>query len=340
MNLFRMNHLAVFGVVAVIIAVLPAILPAYGSFELTYVAAYAIAILGLIILTGQNGQISLGHGAFIALGGYTVAVLATHAGLPYWVGIPAAGVLSGLVGIAIGVVALRLEGVYLALATFALAVSVPSLLKRFSGLTGGVGGIVLSPVEPPSWLPIDAERWFYYVSWSIAGALIVVTALLLEGQLGRSLRALRDNEIAAVSFGVNPHFYKTLAFAWSAAYAGIAGALIAIATAFVSPDSYGFTLSVTVLIGAVLGGLETLWGAVVGGLVVEFLPLWAQRINAAAPAVVYGVALIAVMLLMPGGIAGTVIRAVRGRRRPEPEAVARAHVDPPVVAVPVQQSID
>jgi branched-chain amino acid transport system permease protein len=314
MNIFRTERLVLFGIVALCIAILPAFLPAYGSFELTYVAAYAIAILGLIVLTGKNGQISLGHGSFIAIGGYTVAVLASHLGLPYWVGIPAAGVLSGLVGIGIGLVALRLEGVYLALATFALAVSVPSLLKRFGGLTGGVGGIVLTPVAPPNGLAIDAERWFYYVAWAIAGVLFIATALLLEGKLGRSLRALRDNEVAAVSFGVNPFFYKTLAFAWSAAYAGIAGALIAIATAFVSPDTYGFTLSITVLIGAVLGGLDSLWGALFGGLVVEFLPLAAQRINEAAPSVVYGVALIAVMLLMPGGIAGGLIRAIRGRR--------------------------
>lgn len=336
MSFFRPDRVVAFGVVAVLVAVLPAFVPSYASFELTYVAAYAIAILGLIILTGKNGQISLGHGAFIAIGGYTVAVLASKAGLPYWVGIPAAGVLAGVIGIGIGVVALRLEGVYLALATFALAVSVPSLLKRFSGVTGGSGGIVLTPVAPPAWLAIDAERWFYYVAWAIAGVLFILTAVLLEGRLGRSLRALRDNEIAAISFGVNPHFYKTLAFAWSAAYAGIAGALIAIATAFVSPDSYGFNLSITVLIGAVLGGLESLWGAVLGGLVVEFLPLWAQKINEAAPSVVYGVALIAVMLLMPGGIAGTLLRLVRGRRDPDSAGGANAQSETTaVVTVPV-----
>ena len=333
MSFMRPSRLIVFAVVALLIAVLPALLPAYASFELSYVAAYAIAILGLIVLTGKNGQISLGHGAFLAIGGYAVAILATKAGLPYWVGIPAAGIISGLVGIGIGVVALRLEGVYLALATFALAVSVPSLLKRFSDLTGGSGGIVLSPVTPPSWIAIDPERYFYYVAWAIAGALIVLTAFLLEGRLGRALRAIRDNEVAAASFGVNPHYYKTLAFAWSAAYAGVAGAIAAIATAFVSPDTYGFTLSVTVLIGAVLGGLESLWGALLGGIVIEFLPLFAQKINAAAPSVVYGVALIAVMLVMPGGIAGALIRLFHKRG-------ANGDTRPvsPVVAIPVQNS--
>ncbi|HMD02507.1 MAG TPA: branched-chain amino acid ABC transporter permease, partial [Candidatus Baltobacteraceae bacterium] len=126
--------------------------------------------------------------------------------------------------------------------------------------------------------------------------------------------ALRDSEVAAVSCGINPYFYKTLAFGWSAAYAGVAGAILALATAYVSPDAYAFSLSLTLVIGAVLGGLETLWGALLGGLIVEFLPLWAQRVNAAAPAVVYGIALIAVMIVWPGGIAGA-LGAAFGRIR-------------------------
>jgi branched-chain amino acid transport system permease protein len=333
MSFMKTNRLVLFAVVAIVIALFPAFVPSYVSFEFTYVAAYAIAILGLIVLTGKNGQISLGHGAFLAIGGYTVAILATKAGVPFWIGIPLAGIVSGVIGIGIGLVALRLEGVYLALATFAMAVSVPSLLKRFTDLTGGSGGLVLDPVTPPSWLPMDSERYFYYVAWAIAGVLIVFTAVLLEGRVGRALRAIRDNEVAASSFGVNPYFYKTLAFSWSAVYAGIAGALAAIPTAFVSPDTYNFNLSVTVLIGAVLGGLESLWGALLGALVIEFLPLWAQKINAAAPSVVYGVALIAVMLTMPGGIAGGLIRLFHRR---EPKADARAAG--PVVAVPVQHS--
>ncbi|MBD5635205.1 MAG: branched-chain amino acid ABC transporter permease [Candidatus Eremiobacteraeota bacterium] len=322
MSFLRPGRLIAFFVAAVVLALVPLFAPAYVSFQLSFVAAYAIAILGLIVLTGKNGQISLGHGAFVAVGGYTVAILAAKAGAPYWLAVIVAGGVSGLVGIAIGIVALRLEGVYLALATFALAVSVPSVLKRFGSLTGGSGGLVLAPIVPPA--SIDSEKWFYYVAWLVAGALIVLTAVLLEGRLGRALRAIRDNEVAAVSFGVNPYYYKTLAFAWSATYAGISGGLGAIATAFVSPDTYNFALSVTILVGAVLGGLETLWGAIAGGAVIEFLPLWAQKINAAAPSVVYGVALIAVMLAMPGGIAGTLIRLFRRRERPSESRIVGA----------------
>jgi branched-chain amino acid transport system permease protein len=127
------------------------------------------------------------------------------------------------------------------------------------------------------------------------------------------MRALRDHEIAAVSFGIDPVRYKSLAFGWSAAYAGIAGALLALLTSYVSPDTYSLQLSITLLIGAVLGGLGTLWGAIVGGIVIEFLPLWAQSINPAATSIVYGIALIAVMIAMPAGIAGTLTRGVRPR---------------------------
>jgi branched-chain amino acid transport system permease protein len=304
-------------IVALAIVILPWVLPAYGSFELTYVGASAIAILGLVILTGLSGQISLGHGAFLAVGGYTVAILGQHAGVPYWLSICAAGVICGLLGLAIGLVASRLEGVYLALSTFALAVATPSILKHFKGLTGGSGGITLPTIAAPGALHagLSPEQWLYYLTWAIAGLLFFVASSLLRGRIGRSLRALRDNEVAAVSFGVSPSYYKTLAFGWSAAYAGIAGALVAVATAFVSPDSYGFAVSLALVTGAVLGGLDSLWGALIGAVIIEFLPLWAQKISSAAPSIVYGLALIVVMLFAPGGIAGFFRRVVVDLRR-------------------------
>ena len=249
MSFLRPGRIISFVVAAVVIAVLPFFVPSYVSFQLSYVAAYSIAILGLIILTGKNGpDLARTRRVSRRRRVHRRGSPRRRRGAPYWLAVIAAGAVSGLVGIGIGIVALRLEGVYLALATFALAVSVPSLLKRFRDVTGGSGGLVLSPIVPPA--SIDSEKFFYYVAWLVAGALIVLTAVLLEGRLGRALRAIRDNEVAAVSFGVNPYYYKTLAFAWSAAYAGISGGLIAIATAFVSPDVYGFALSITILIGA------------------------------------------------------------------------------------------
>ena len=306
------------GIVAAVV-VLPWIVPSFTVFELTFVGAYAIAILGLGILTGTSGQISLGHGAFLALGGYTIAVAATHAGVPYVLSVPLAGVLCAIAGVGIGYVATRLEGAYLALATFALAVSVPSLIKRFKPLTGGAQGLTISTVHAPTALTaLGTDRWLYYVTWLLVAALFALAWFILKGRVGRSLRALRDSEVAAAAFGIDPVFYKTLAFGWSAAYAGVGGALLAIATSYVGPDVYSFALSITLLVGAVLGGLDSLWGALIGGVVVEFLPLWAQKVSAAAPAVVQGVAVILVMIFFPGGIAGSLGLAVRRLARREP----------------------
>ena len=329
-----------------VIAVLPRIVPSFVVFDLIFVASYAIAILGLIVLTGMNGQISLGHGAFMALGGYVVAVLAQKAGLPYWAGVPLAAIASGAFGMLIGLVALRLEGVYLALATFSLAVATPSFLKHFKSITGGFNGMPLDPVQAPSWVPLTGQQWLYYCTWAVAGVMFLLTALLVRGKFGRALRALRDNPIAAISFGVSPYTYKTLAFGWSAVLAGVAGGFLAIPTAYVSPDTFTVTLSITLLIGAVLGGITTFWGALVGGVVVEFLPLVAQRVNAAAPAVVYGIALILVMMFVPDGIVGGLVRLVRrfsprSPRPPAPEPSPLAPVSespaPPAASVAVSQ---
>jgi branched-chain amino acid transport system permease protein len=313
-----------FAVTAAVVLIVPWLVPSFVAFELTYAGAYAIAILGLIILTGLNGQISLGHGAFMAIGGYAVAIAVSRAGWPPEAAIAIAAVVCAAFGALVGVIALRLSDAYLALATFALAVSVAPVIKRFKEATGGAQGITFSTAHAPAALAgiLDSERWLYYEAWLLVGIIFAATWFALQGRLGRALRALRDNEIAAISFGINPFVYKSLAFAWSAAYAGIAGALIASATAYVSPDSYALQLSITLLIGAVLGGLGTMWGAIVGGIVVEFLPLWAQTINTAASSLIYGVSLIVVMLVMPGGIVGGIQRValiLKSRTKSQPE---------------------
>lgn len=317
-------------IAVVVIAVLPTIVPSFLVFDLIYAGAYAIAILGLIVLTGMNGQISLGHGAFMALGGYAVAILAHGAGWPYWLDVPLAALASGAFGLVIGLIALRLAGVYLALATFALAVATPSFLKHYKSITGGFGGVSLQGVQPPSWVSLDAQHWLYYVTWAATGVAFALSALLVRGKFGRALRGLRDNPIAAVSFGVNPYYYKTLAFGWSAVLAGVAGGFFAITTAYVSPDTFGFALSITLLIGAVLGGILTFWGALVGALVIEFLPLLAQQVNAGAPSVVYGITLILMMLFVPDGIVGGLQRAVRRLVRAPSHPAFESPVSPSV----------
>jgi len=290
---------------------LPFVLSGYQTFQLAYVGIFAVAILGLNLLIGFSGQVSLGHGAFLAIGGYTSAILGARYGVPLLVTIPIAGLLSGAVGFLVGIPALRLSGLYLSLATFAMAVSVPTVLRKFDGLTGGSRGILLPGLDPPRGLDITSEQTIYLV--------VLVTALLLFGfarnlvrsSTGRALMAIREGELAASAFGVNLAAYKTMAFGLSAFYAGVAGALLAIATAFVAPDSFAVDQSITLLVGTVVGGLGTISGPVFGALLIRYLPMYAQSFSRAAPAIAYGVILVAVMFLMPGGIAGLVRRVYR-----------------------------
>jgi branched-chain amino acid transport system permease protein len=233
--------------------------------------------------------------------------------------IPIAGLVAGLVGYAFGVPALRLAGVSLALATFAVAVSLPQVAKRFADVTGGGGGLTLPLPETPFGLDISVRHWLYYEAWVTAGILLVAAWLLLRGRTGRALRSLRDGEVAAVSYGVSPALYKTFAFGISSAYAGIAGALLAIEVAYVNPDTFPISLSILLLTGVVVGGLGSLTGVVVGALFIEYIPIYAPDIlekvqspfgidldskAAGAPAVVYGVILLLTLYAVPTGIAG------------------------------------
>jgi branched-chain amino acid transport system permease protein len=256
------------------------------------------------MLTGYNGQISLGHGAFYAVGAYTAAIMIDRWSVPYPLTIVAAGVLCLVVGFLFGIPALRLEGLYLALATFALALAVPQILKYFEHWTGGSQGIVLSKPNPPWGLKISPDLWLYFFTLAIVIVLFVLARNLLAGRTGRAIVAIRDNPIAASAMGVNTALYKSLTFGVSAAYTGVAGALSALVIAFVAPDAFNVFLSITFLVGIVIGGLASISGAVFGALFVQFVPNWAQDISKAAPWAIYGVFLILFMYVMPRGIAG------------------------------------
>lgn len=284
---------------AAVLALLPLVLSDYNQLEGARIGIFFIAILGLNLLTGYTGQISLGHGAFMAIGGYTTAILAANHGWHPIATIPIAALVAFGAGLVVGIPALRLTGVYLALATFAVAVSIPAFAKKFSGFTGGTGGILL---------PFKTGRWLYIVTWSCAAILFVLAWLLLRGRLGRAWRAIRDSEVAAVSSGINLAVYKTLAFGISAAFAGVAGSCLALAANFANPDTFPILLSLQILIGAAVGGLGSLWGIAAGALFVELLQLKAQEISKQAPAVVYALVLIGVMLLLPTGFAGLLRR--------------------------------
>jgi branched-chain amino acid transport system permease protein len=303
-------------VLLVIACAVPFVIGNYRVFQLTMALAYAIALLGLNMLTGFNGQISLGHGAFFAIGAYTAAILMDKANFPYWATIPLAGLVCLVAGFLFGLPALRLEGLYLALATFALGVAMPQILKHkaLEHYTGGAMGLVIIKPEAPQWLPLtlSQDQWLYFFTLAWAIVLFFVGWNLLRGRIGRALVAIRDQPIAAQAMGVNTAMYKSLTFGVSACYTGIAGALAAIGVQFASPDSFSFFLSLTFVVGIVVGGLASISGALYGALFIQFIPNIADDISKAAPWAIYGVFLIGFMYVMPGGVAGA-IRLVRHR---------------------------
>lgn len=290
----------------------PTVLQDFSVFQLTQAAIYAIAILGLNLLTGYNGQFSLGHGAFYAIGAYTAAILMDKLGVHYAWTIPAAALVSFVVGFAFGFPALRLEGLYLALATFVLAVAAPQLLK-FSALetyTGGVQGIVLQKPKAPAGLGLSDDQWLYYLTAAVMLVLFVLAANLVRGRTGRAIVAIRDNPIAASALGINTPLYKTLTFGVSAAYTGVAGSLSAIVVGYVAPDSYTFFLSVGLLVGVVVGGLGSIPGALFGGIFVLYVPNLAEEfagvLSKGLSWAAYGIILILIVYLMPSGLAGLI----------------------------------
>ncbi len=307
------------GVAIALAAALPFAASKYQVFELTMVMIYAIAVLGLNILTGYNGQISLGHGGFFAAGAYTTAILMHHYGVPYWATLPPAALVSFVLGVLFGLPALRFEGPYLALVTLAMAVAVPQFLKYFDTWTGGVQGINLIKVKPPAGLDLDHDRWLYFVVLVILVAAMRVAANLLHGRTGRALVAIRDHPIAAAAMGIPTARYKTLAFGTSTMFTGVAGALAAIVIGYVSPEGYSVFLSLSFLVGSAVGGIATIGGAIVGGLFIQFVPNLANDISDAAPWAVYGLAMLLFMYAMPRGVVGSLgpwLRRLLRRIRP------------------------
>jgi len=299
--------------------VLPFLVKNYRVFQFNLVLVYAIAILGLNILTGFNGQISLGHGAFYAIGAYAAAVLMDRVGMPYWLTLPFSGALCFLLGFLMGFPALRLAGHYLAVATLALALAIPQLLKykHLEHYTGGVQGIVLVKPDPPFTFrlldqPFSADRWLYFFTLAVTIVMFVLAWNLLRGRVGRALIAIRDHPIAASAMGINVSLYKSLTFGVSALYTGVAGALGAIAIAFVAPDSFTFVLAVALFVGLVVGGVGSIPGTIAGGFFILFVPNIAESISKGLAGAVYGVILMVVIYVMPSGAAG-LVRLITGK---------------------------
>ena len=311
----------------------------YHLFQLTMVVIYAIAILGLALLTGFNGQISLGHGAFYAIGAYTTAILMATWNVPYWATLPVSAVVCAVVGFLLGLPALRLGGLYLALTTFALATAIPQILKYklFEDWTGGVQGLVIDKPDAPFGLPLSPDQWLYLFTAAVAVLLYVMAWNLVRGRVGRAMMAIRDHAMAAEAMGINLPIVKTRTFALSAMYTGLAGSLGAIAIQFVAPDSFSVVVSIFLFVGLIVGGVSSIGGTLIGAAFVEFVPNLSDKVSKAAPGAVYGVILIAVMFLMPAGAGGFLYslwrRLLAGRSGQPAPPVQSAMVD----AVPYEE---
>lgn len=283
--------------------VIPFAIPNYLVSQFATVLAFAIAIIGINLVTGYGGAITLGHAAFVALGSYTTAILVVRYDWNPYATIPVAAVLSWLAGWCLGFPALRLQGLYLAMGTLVLSITVPALLKRFDVFTGGVQGLnVGNPESPVKWL--DDSQWIYFVSLSIAAILYVVAARILSGPLRRAMIAARDNHLVASVFGVDRAPLATATFAMSSLYAGVAGSLYAMIVGFVSPDTFNVMLSLSLFVGAVVGGITSIGGAIIGAMFIQFVPIWASDIDVSLGGLVFGCSLIMTLVVLPSGIGG------------------------------------
>lgn len=321
------------------LALVPAVLPGYLVFQASVALTYAIAILGLNLLMGFNGQISLAQGVFFAVGGYVVAILAADYGVPIWLGIPIAVAVTTVMGALVGIPALRLQGLQLAIITLVLAALVPSLILRLDVITKGTSGIAIDKPEAPGWLPgmlqLGQDTWIYLICLAGAGLCVLIMLKLVHGETGRRLRAVRDNTTIAEAFGMNIAATRIAAFATSAAFGGFAGGLFAMVNAFVSPDSFQLFKSFEFLAGAIIGGITSIAGAFIGALIVIFLPEWSAEISLAMAGIIYGGTLIVMMLVAREGIVG-LVASIAGRiyaawrSRAEPEKPVQTAMGEPV----------
>ena len=309
------RRLAVVLLAASAIAI-PFLLWGFRTYQLAFAATHAIAILGLNLIAGQAGLISLGHGAFYGLGAYTLAVMMRHGSTSAYAGIAAAALVCLVAGYLFGRVVARLAGFHLALTTFALALAVPQMLKSsyLSPWTGGVQGLYLDRPSAPLGLPLSQDQWWYFVTLGILTLLLWIARNLVAGRTGRAIRAMRDHRIAAQALGIDVARYTALTFAVGAAYAGVAGALAALLLDFIAPESFTYWLSILLLVGSVFGGVTSVWGAVVGGLFLQFWPDIAGMVSRNLVLTVFGALLVLSMRFAPAGIAGMVAASRLGQR--------------------------
>ena len=317
------RHLALAAVLGLVLYLVAHEISAYRNLQLATAAYYFVTLAGLTVLTGLSGQISIGHGALMAVGAYAAALLLNRA---HWALVPvlvASTIIAAIIGAIFGSAAARLRGPYLAGATLAFAVGLPSLADRYPGAFGGENGLITNPPTPPSSLGLTfpLERWQAWISCGAALVVIVLLANLVRSRTGRQFRAVRDDEIAAQLAGIPVARTQITAFVVSAGCAGLGGALLVVVTSLAAPGAFTLSLSLSLLTGIVLGGLGSLAGAAWGAVALVFLPQWttdlahkvslSDKVTANLPLALYGVVLIGFMLAAPGGIQGA-LRASTG----------------------------
>lgn len=300
-------------VVGGVLIALPQQYEAFRVNQFNKVITYAIAALGLNLLTGYNGQISIGHGAFYGVGAYTVVILVADHGWGHFPAVAVAAALTLVLGIIVGLPALRIEGLYLALVTLALATVFPQIIVRYRDFTGGAQGKRIpnpDAFKAPDWTGLADDQWRYYVLLAFAVVAFVLVRNLVKSRAGRAIIAIRDNETAATTLGVNHSAYKVFVFGVSAMLAGVGGALSTFYEPFVSSGQFNINLSIFLLVAVVVGGVATITGPAIGAFLVIFVPIWLGDLDVPAelPPILFGAALILLMMVAPGGVLGLVRR--------------------------------
>ena len=307
-----LRHLPVALAAGAVLYVVTLRLSSYDDYQVGEIAAYIVALVGLSLLTGANGQISLGHGAFMAVGAYTMALLMNHTQSNFILELAAAAGVAAAAGLVLGLPATRLKGPYLAGMTLLFALAVPSVADKWPATFGGDQGLTTSvPTAPGS---LTAEEWLTQIQIAVALVVMVLLANLLWSRYGRAFRAVRDDEIAASLAGIHVARTKVMAFAISAGCAGLGGALLSLSTGVVNTGEFPLTLSIQLLAAMVLGGTGTLIGMVWGGILLVYMPQWSTSLssdfnlgtgaNAYLATIIFGVVLIVAMIAAPNGIQG------------------------------------
>jgi branched-chain amino acid transport system permease protein len=334
-----LRHLVIALALGAGLLVVSLLLDPFDDLQLATAAYYFPAVAGLTVLTGLNGQVSLGHGALMAVGAYSLALLTGRAGWALVPGLVGATAITAVVGVLVGAVAARLRGPYLAGTTLAFAVALPALADRYPGAFGGENGLTVDPPIPPSALgeSFPLERWQAWITCAASLIVLVVLANLVRGRLGRAFRAVRDDEVAAQLSGIDVARTRIVAFVVSAACAGLGGALLVVVTQVAAPGAFQLSLSLALVTGIVLGGLGSLAGAAWGALALVLLPRWLNDVSDAfsfsndvqsnLPLALYGLVLMALIIRAPAGIQGAVSRIARWAwakaRRPSPSSIPR-----------------